>query len=940
MEYASREHLLAIVESSRDAIISKDLNGIITSWNRGAEAIFGYAAGEVIGTSITCLIPDDRRAEESDILDTIRRGERVELPQTQRLTSDGRLIDVSVTLSPIRDADGRVIGASKIARDITPLKQREREIARLSRLHAALSQINHALVRKPERDELFRDVCRILVEHGGFRMAWIGWHIAATRQLVPVAAWGDVNAHLQRVDIYTDDRPEGRGPSGTAFRTGRPCVCNDLFNDPATLPWRVELEQRGYRASVALPIRMQGEPCAVLSVYADQREFFHDKELVLLEEVAADVSFGLDNALRDEARRQAELKLHSEKHFSDIMIESMPGVVYFYDTAGRFLRWNRNFETVTGYSAQEIAGLHPLDFFAGAEKTLLEQRIAEVFARGESSVEAEFVAKDGVTRPYFFTGRRVEFEGKTCLVGVGVDISALRQAEQRVAESERKYRELVEHANSIILRWNAEGVITFLNEFGQRFFGYAGDEIIGRHVIGTLVPLTESGGRDLGGLMAQICAAPETFEQNVNENMRRNGERVWIAWTNRLVRDAQERVVEILSIGTDITERRRAEEARLASETRYRKLFDCAPDGIVITDASSRYLDVNASMCRMLGYAREEFIRLCAADILAPDEIPRIAPALRDIGKAVEHQREWRFRRKDGSIFDAEVQATLMPDGNILGMIRDITDRKLIEAEREKRHRAEAADRIKSAFLAAMSHELRTPLNSIIGFTGIILQGLAGPLNPEQGKQLDMVRASARHLLALVNDVLDISKIEAGQLDVAQDRFNVRKSIDKVMSLVAPQAQAKQLELQVEADPSLGEMLNDERRFEQILLNLLSNAIKFTDRGRVALQAQALPDFMFPDAQSGQSAIRVRVADTGIGIRAEDLPLLFQPFQQIDSGLTRQHDGTGLGLAISHRLATLMGGIIDVQSEWAKGSVFTVTLPLSGSVRGQTTVVV
>jgi PAS domain S-box-containing protein len=934
MEYAGREHLLAIADSLRDAIISKDLNGVITSWNSGAQVIFGYTPEEIIGTSITQLIPDDRRDEEDRLLAGVRHDGRLELLETQRQTKDGRLIDVSITLAPIRDVAGCVIGVSNIARDITLLKQREREISRLSRLYAALSQINHTIVRTPDRDELFRRVCRILVEHGGFRMAAIGWHIATTRRIVPLAIWGDVNPDLQSVEIYSDDRPEGRGPSGTAFRTARPCICNDLLADPNTLPWRAILERHGYRSSVSLPIRLQGDPCAVLSVYADQRDFFHDKEMALLEEVAADVSFALDNAQRDEARRQAELKLRSEKHFSDTMIESMPGIVYFYDSNGRFLRWNRNFETVSGYSPLEIASMHPLDFFAGADKVLLEQRIGAVFTQGEASVEADFVTRDGSIKPYFFTGRRVEFEGKPCLVGVGVDVSARRLAEQRVAESERKYRELVEYANSIILRWNAEGEITFLNEFGQHFFGYTGDEIMGRHVIGTIVPETETSGRDLSGLMSEICAAPAAFERNINENIRRNGERVWIEWTNRIVSDAAGKVVEILSIGTDITGRKHAEEARLASESRYRKLFECAPDGIVIANPQSYYLDANASICRMLGYSREEFIGLHASDIVEPDEIPRIEPTLQDINNTAEHQREWRFRRKDGSVFNAEVLATLMPDGNILGMIRDITDRKLVEAEREKRHRAEAADRIKSAFLAAMSHELRTPLNSIIGFTGIILQGLAGPLNEEQGKQLDMVRSSARHLLALVNDVLDISKIEAGQLDVASKRFDVRKSIDKVMSLVAPQAEAKQLGLKVEINAALGEMLNDERRFEQILLNLLSNAIKFTEHGSVTLQAQSLDEFIFPGTDSGKTAMRVRVSDTGIGIKPEDMPLLFQPFQQIESGLTRQHDGTGLGLAISRRLATLMGGAIDAESEWGKGSVFTVTLPSNAQAAG------
>ncbi|MBL8798057.1 MAG: PAS domain S-box protein [Planctomycetia bacterium] len=809
---AYRERLAAIVESSTDAIISKDLDGVVTSWNTGAQGVFGYSAAEMLGSSITRLIPEDRLAEETFILERLRRGERVDGLETQRRRKDGGLIDVSITVSPLRDSHGRIIGASKIARDISTLKEREREVARLSRLYAALSQVNQAIVWSPTRDELFRKICRTLVEDGGFHLAWIGWHDPATARLRPVAECGDENGFLQSILVTVDDRPEGRGPSGTAFRTGQPYVSNDLLGDPATLPWRGELERRGFRAAATFPIREQGQVRGTLSVFARQRDFFHDREIALLTEAAADVSFALDNFVREESRRQAERTLRDEKRFSDTMIDSMPGVLYFYDGQGRFLRWNRNFEAVTGYSATEIGRMQPVEFFAGADKQRVAERIGAVFTHGESSVEAEFVVKDGSAIPYFFTGRRVHFGGQDCLVGVGIDISDRRRAERRLAESERKYRELVEDANSIILRWTADGRIAFLNEFGQRFFGYSAEEIVGQLVAGTIVPSVESGGRDLTKLMEEICAAPERFEQNVNENIRRNGERVWVAWTNRIVRDTQGKVAEILSIGTDITARRQAEE------------------------------------------------------------------------------------------------------------------------EREKRHRAEAADRIKSAFLATMSHELRTPLNSIIGFTGIILQGLAGPLNAEQTKQLEMVRTSARHLLALVNDVLDISKIEAGQLEVERAPFDLPQSLTRVINLVRPQAEAKRLALRVEISPALGRAVSDQRRFEQIALNLLSNAIKFTEQGAVALTAERIEDYAPPGA-AAQPAVRVAVADTGTGIRAEDLPTLFQPFRQVDAGLARKHDGTGLGLAICRRLAELMGGTIGAESVWGQGSTFSVTLPLEGPVK-------
>ncbi len=255
--------------------------------------------------------------------------------------------------------------------------------------------------------------------------------------------------------------------------------------------------------------------------------------------------------------------------------------------------------------------------------------------------------------------------------------------------------------------------------------------------------------------------------------------------------------------------------------------------------------------------------------------------------------------------------------------------------------RAEAADRLKSAFLASMSHELRTPLNSIIGFTGIILQELAGPLNPEQRKQLGMVRDSGRHLLALINDVLDISKIEAGQLEVARETVAVRASGEKVVGLVKPMAEKKGLGLRVELAPEVGKVVGDQRRVEQVLLNLLNNAIKFTECGEVTLVGDVVTNGILsnrpgaPAGSEGASAattmervLRLAVRDTGIGIRPEDLTQLFKPFRQIDSGLTRQHEGTGLGLAICRRLAELMGGDILAESEWGKGSVFTLRLPM------------
>ena len=244
-------------------------------------------------------------------------------------------------------------------------------------------------------------------------------------------------------------------------------------------------------------------------------------------------------------------------------------------------------------------------------------------------------------------------------------------------------------------------------------------------------------------------------------------------------------------------------------------------------------------------------------------------------------------------------------------------EERTAELERANIHLLEM-DRLKSIFLASMSHELRTPLNSIIGFTGILLQGLAGELNEEQRKQLTMVRDSSRHLLSLINDLLDMSKIEAGKARLSLQEFGLDDVVREVIGSFAPLASRKGLE--IHGDIPAGIILySDKRRLKQVLMNLVSNAVKFTDQGSVRIAARTLEDGM----------LEVRVTDTGMGIEDEDMRRLFEPFQQIDMSLTKKYEGTGLGLYLTRKLVVLLGGDISARSECGKGSEFAFTLPLS-----------
>jgi signal transduction histidine kinase len=382
-----------------------------------------------------------------------------------------------------------------------------------------------------------------------------------------------------------------------------------------------------------------------------------------------------------------------------------------------------------------------------------------------------------------------------------------------------------------------------------------------------------------------------------------------------------------VGVGIDISERKRAEVALRDSRARLVEAQRIAGIGSWVLDIADDRVSASDQtwvICEREG-AEEALAWARVLDLVHADDRARLDSAKRAMVAGGDPMNlELRLVLSQGREKVVHVLGDLKRDAEghpllISGTLHDITARVRLAAEFERRERAEAADRVKSAFLATMSHELRTPLNSIIGFTGILLQGLAGPTNDEQNTQLGMVRASARHLLALVNDVLDISKIEAGQLEIAALPFDVRKAIDKAVGLIEPQVKHKQLVLRLALEPELGIVVGDERRFQQILINLLSNAVKFTEQGEIVLRTQRLAS---PDR------LRLQVVDTGIGIMASDIPSLFQPFRQIDDGLARQHEGTGLGLAICQRLAGLMGGTISVDSAWGAGSTFTLELAL------------
>lgn len=390
------------------------------------------------------------------------------------------------------------------------------------------------------------------------------------------------------------------------------------------------------------------------------------------------------------------------------------------------------------------------------------------------------------------------------------------------------------------------------------------------------------------------------------------------------------------------------------SERRFRATLENVKLVALTLDASAAITFCNDHLLKVTGWSREEVIGSNWCDLFLPPEArAAVQEALNASlhGGEIQIHNENELLTRQGERRLVRWNNTILRDrdGAVIGTTslgEDITDQKRAEAallahaaDLERRveertallretnedlaqavERAQAADRAKSAFLSAMSHELRTPLNSVIGFTGVLLGGMAGPLQPQQEEPLRIVQRNGRHLLDLINDVLDLSKIEASEMRLAASPFDLVQSLREAMESLAPAAAAKGLELVQSCAVETLPMTGDRRRVAQILLNLLSNAVKFTEKGSVTLALAR-----------GKDQVHLAVRDTGPGIPAKDLPRLFTEFEQLDEGLARRNEGTGLGLALSRRLARLMNGTIEVESQLGLGTTFTLTLPLTDS---------
>ncbi|MGD1906396.1 MAG: PAS domain S-box protein [Leptolyngbyaceae cyanobacterium] len=478
--------------------------------------------------------------------------------------------------------------------------------------------------------------------------------------------------------------------------------------------------------------------------------------------------------------------------------------------------------------------------------------------------------------------------------------------------SDSLVRAYVEAASDIVYTLDLNGNFTFVNRYGLALVGAEAQEIIGQPYLKIVAPEYHAPTLEAFQNLLQTGELRD-YEFVV---LTQTGERVFMEVNGRLLYQ-DNALVGALGIARDITERKRFE----AQLQMFSKALDSAHDSAVITDLNGQLRYANLATQRIFGHSLAQ-VQQSSVDIFFP--APEQAAWILERATGAGWSGQAVCQRQDGQSFSALVSVSPVceDDGTptaVSIIFRDITQQEQIKAElASKNLELERASRLKSEFLANMSHELRTPMTSILGFSSLLEQQIYGELNERQHLYITQIHQSGEHLLTLINEVLDLSKIEAGQMDLHPTPISVEMLCQDVLTMVGAQTAAKRLMIHQAVQAGLPTLIADEVRMRQMLLNLLSNAIKFSKtEGEIGVEARQLGDRLV-----------LTVWDQGVGIPKEKQNLLFQPFQQLDSALSRHYGGTGLGLVLTQRLARLHGGEVTLISAAGQGARFSIDLPL------------
>lgn len=863
-------------------------------------------------------------------------------------TPNGGTMWLRTSKVPLRNNENEIIGILGIYEDVTDVRLAEVKIKRLSQLYAVLSHCNQAIVRSSNQEEMFEKICHDTVTFGILKMAWVGLLDHETQLIRSAVTYGDQYGYMQDIEISADiNSPFGKGPTGTCVREERAVWVQDFLHDEMTTPWHERGAHSGWLASAALPLKCNGKTIGAFTLYAGEANAFDEEVRGLLIEMVNEISFALDGFEREQARKNAEQSLESSEERLQLVLRGSRDAPWDWDLVHNDLYYSPHWWDMLGYEPNELpvgdelweSIVHPDDL------TAVNQAFDDVIKGDSNTYQIEFrmLHKDGHYVPVLSRGYILrDANGMPLRVsGTNSDLTERKQMEAAREQTLNMLQKITDRVPGMVYQFRVrpDGTASIpFSSAGIRDIYHLNPEDV-HDDMSRLYALTHPD--DVEELMESTRVSTQNLSPWRHE-YRLRFEDGTVRWVFGSAIPEKENDGAVLWHGflTDVTERK-------ASEQNLRKLSQAveqSPESIVITDINGMIEYVNDAFTQFTGYEQADVLgknpKILKSGKTPPETYTEMWSALL---KGELWKGEFINRRKDGTEYSefAIITPLRQPDGIVTHYVavkEDVTEKKRIGMELDQhrhhlqnlvdsrtleltraREQADIANQAKSTFLANMSHEIRTPMNAIIGLTHLLRRAGA---TPQQIDRLDKIDGAGRHLLAIINDILDLSKIESGKLQLESTDFHLASILENIDSIIGESARSKGLKVEIDSGNVPQLLRGDPTRLRQALLNFASNAVKFTEKGTVFLRAKLLQE------DGDHLLVRFEVQDTGIGIDPENLTRLFQAFEQADNSITRKYGGTGLGLAISRRLAAMMGGEAGVDSTIGVGSTFWFTARL------------
>lgn len=844
--------------STEHAIISTDLQGKILRWNEGAHRLYGYHADAVVGKANTDILytPEDVAAGRPKQIQEAALREGKSEGKIEHVRKDNQRISTRMLITPRRDADGEPIGFLLISVNPSDESSRPKDTK-------SVQFDTHPLIESNFDALLTTD---------------------------PLGIISDVNEQMELMTGYQRD-----------FLIG------SAFKNYFTTPKRAE-------EGIKLALRENRVTNFELTMIAkDGHETVVSYNASTFRDVAGTLQ-GIFAAIRDitEQKKLERQVRDSEAHYRNL-IEASADALFAIASDGRITDVNAEAVRLTGYNREHLIGSQFSTYFT--DRKGAGTRVEETLGRGRViSDELVLINRHGrQIGVSFYAGAYTEASGTaTGILAALRDVSEQRKLEQQISDQQYYARTLIDSNIDALVITDSVGNITDANRQMEQLTGCSRIELIGTPF---KTYFTDPMRAEEGIRKVLRHGKVDNYDLTA---LAKDGKETVVSYSATIFNDRDGKLFGVFATFRNVTESKRA-------ESHFRSLLESAPEAMVMVSQEGRIVLVNSQTEKLFGYDRSELLGQLV-ETLVPKrhymdlpvhniryfQNPRTLP--------MAEGQELFGVRKNGVEFPIEISLSSLESQEGILVIRDISERKHVErAIQAKNEELERANQAKDRFLASMSHELRTPLNAIIGFTGTLLMKLPGPLNDEQQEQLQIVERSATHLLSLINDLLDLAKIESGTVEFNVVPVSCQGVIDEVVETLKPLAGQKHLELAFQVPDQEVLVHTDRRALTQILLNLTSNALKFAESGAVEI---ALKQYAEPEGL----VTTFSVTNAGSGIRPEDQRMLFQAFQQLPGQHKAAQQGTGLGLYVSQKLANLLGGQIDFESEPDKGSTFTLVM--------------